>query len=151
MNSPSLREFVDRALETRRIRFGDLRRLQRDILPGRISSPEEALLLLELDRAVRIADRDWSDYLVGMVRDYVIWGTAPAGILDRAKADWLMAAVSNGGLTKNGRAIFREVARKAPTIEEEAGQTLAAPKRPVSEAVPEPPERVLPEVDDVAA
>ena len=120
MNSPSLREFVDRALETRRIRFGDMRRLQRDILPARIASREEAMMLIKLDRAVHAADRDWSDYLVGTVRDFVIWGLPPAGVLDRDKAAWLLSAVSDGGLTKNGRAIYREVAREARRIDDGA-------------------------------
>ena len=56
MNSPSLREFVTDALEARRIRFGDLRRLQRDVLPARLATREEAEMLVDLDRSVRTAD-----------------------------------------------------------------------------------------------
>ena len=79
MNSPSLRQFVDHALESRRIRFGDLQRLRRDVLPGRVASREDAELLLCLDRSIRTADRDWGDYLVAAVRDFVIWGMEPVG------------------------------------------------------------------------
>jgi len=118
MNSPSLREFVDHALETRRIRFGDLRRLQRDILPARITSREEAQMLIGLDRAVRNADRDWSDYLVVTVRDFAIWGLAPFGIIDHDKAEWLMAALADGGITKTGRILAREVAGAAPQVDD---------------------------------
>src|SRR5688500_12091527 len=125
MNSPSLREFVDRALVSRRISFGDLRRLQRDILPGRIASREEAQMLIELDRVVTTVDRDWSDYLVVTVRDFLVWGLPPAGVLNRQKADWLLSALSNGGLTKNGRTIFREVAREARRIDDDVNVTSA--------------------------
>lgn len=130
MNSPSLREFVDHALLTRRIRFGDLRRLQRDILPARIASREEAEMLLHLDRAVRSADRDWCDYLVATVRDFVVWGMPPVGSVDSAKAEWLSALLSHGGLTKAGRLIVREVVRDARRIDDDALLALSGrPKR----------------------
>ena len=59
--SPSLRDFVSKAVEHDRILFGDLRRLQRDILPARITTREEAEALIALDR-VRRADRAWRAY-----------------------------------------------------------------------------------------
>jgi hypothetical protein len=51
INSP-LHVFARRVRETGRINFGDVKRLQRDILPDGISSREEAELLLTLDRIV---------------------------------------------------------------------------------------------------
>ena len=62
--SNSLREFVSKALENERILFGDIRRLQRDILPACITSRDEVEALLALDRLVERADRDWREYLV---------------------------------------------------------------------------------------
>ena len=120
MTSQSLRQFVDHALEVRRIRFGDLQRLRRDVLPGRIASREDAEMLLGLDCSVRAADRDWGDYLVAAVRDFVIWGMEPIGAVNGEKAAWLFAAVSDGGPTRNGRAIFREVTREARLMDEDA-------------------------------
>ena len=52
MSGTPLQDFVCRALEHKRISFGDLRRLQRDILPDRITTREEAEILLALDRSV---------------------------------------------------------------------------------------------------
>jgi hypothetical protein len=49
MSGTSLRDFVSRAVEHKRIRFGDLRRLQRDILPARITGLEQAEVLIALD------------------------------------------------------------------------------------------------------
>ena len=48
MSGTSLRDFVLRAVEHKRKRFGDLRRLQRDILPARITTPEQAKVLIAL-------------------------------------------------------------------------------------------------------
>ncbi len=119
MNSTtSLRDFVSHARESGRIRFADLRRLQRDILPARITTCEEAELLIALDRAVRTADRDWSDYLVVTVRDFVIWGIPPVGAVDHDKAEWLVRALSSGGVTKAGLRIAREVAREASQVDD---------------------------------
>ncbi len=44
--STTLRDFVLNAVEMNRIRFADLRRLQRDILPYRITTQQEAEMLL---------------------------------------------------------------------------------------------------------
>ena len=116
MRSTLLRDFVAQAREANRIRFGDVRRLRRDILPARIATREEAELLIDLDRSVSTVDRGWSDYLVMTVRDFTIWGTPPIGVVDRDKAEWIIAALSNGGVTKNGRAIARGVAAAAPHV-----------------------------------
>ena len=103
-------------------------------------------MLIALDRAVKAADRDWSDYLVTAVRDFVIWGLPPAGVLDREKADWLLATLSNGGLTKNGRTIFREVSREARRIDDDA------PLAPVAERKAQAPgEGDLPVFNHAAA
>jgi hypothetical protein len=69
MINPSLQAFATRALNTGRISFGDVKRLQRDILPDGISSREEAELLLTLDRTVSRADRSFADWLVAMMVD----------------------------------------------------------------------------------
>ena len=49
MSSPSLREFVSHARAAGRIRFADMRRLQRDVLPARLTTCEEAEALIALD------------------------------------------------------------------------------------------------------
>jgi hypothetical protein len=113
MTKTSLREFVEQVSDAGRIRFGDLRRLQRDLLPSRITSCEEAELLIALDRAARKFDRDWNGYFVSAVRDFVVWGLEPIGQVDRAKAEWLLRVLSNGGITRRGRTIAREVVQDA--------------------------------------
>ena len=89
-----LREFASKALEAKRIRFADLRRLQRDVLPCRITNRVEAEVLLALDGTVVRADRDWTDYVVPAVVEFAIWGLEPIGRIDQDKAAWLAAAAS---------------------------------------------------------
>jgi hypothetical protein len=50
--SGTLRDFARAALDSNRIRFGDVRRLQRDILPSRITTREEAEVLIALDGGI---------------------------------------------------------------------------------------------------
>jgi hypothetical protein len=80
--STTLRDFVLNAVEMNRIRFADLRRLQRDILPYRITTREEVEMLLSLDATIERADRDWRQYLVPAVAQFAVWGLEPVGRID---------------------------------------------------------------------
>jgi hypothetical protein len=127
--SRTLRAFVDRILADERILFGDLRRLQRDILPARITTREEAEMLLFLDSAVRRVDREWNAYLTSTVRDFAIWGLHPAGSVDRAKAEWIATALSCADPAKTARAIIREIVHEARRIDDDARLELETAAR----------------------
>jgi hypothetical protein len=127
MSGTSLQDFVCRALEHKRISFGDLRRLQRDILPDRITTREEAEILLALDRSVDRADRSWRDYLVKAVRDFVIWGSPPAGHIDGDKAQWMMTALSSSS-AKTARALTLEIMRAGPEFDDDLRAVAAHPQ-----------------------
>ena len=104
MSGTSLRDFVSRTVEHKRIRFGDLRRLRRDILPARITTREQAEILIALDSSIDKADREWRRYLITTVRDFAIWGSPPAGRMDGDKAEWLAAALRTSSReSRNGR------------------------------------------------
>ena len=122
MSGTSLRDFVSRAVEHKRIRFGDLRRLQRDILPARITTREQAEVLIALDSFVDKADREWRRYLIATVRDFAIWGSPPAG------SEWLIAALRTSS-PKTAGAITREIVREAPEVDDEAVQALSVNPR----------------------
>jgi hypothetical protein len=62
--SSTLRDFASAASQSKRIRFGDLRRLKRDILPARITTREEVEVLIALDAVIERADREWRSYLI---------------------------------------------------------------------------------------
>ena len=70
MSKISLQNFTERTIAKGRIGFGDVRRLQRDILPEGISSREQADLLIALDRDIGRQDPAWIDWLVGALVDY---------------------------------------------------------------------------------
>jgi hypothetical protein len=116
--SGTLRDFARAAVESNRIRFGDVRRLQRDILPSRITTREEAEVLIALDGVIEKADRDWRDYLIRTVRDFAVWGLRPVGQVDREKAEWLIAILSSGVSRKTAGTIVREIVRAAALVDD---------------------------------
>src|SRR4051794_29040776 len=89
MINPSLQAFANKVQKTDRISFGDVKRLQRDILPDGISSREEAELLLTLEQSMGQADRAFGDWLVATMVDFVVWGMRPTGAVDADTAAWL--------------------------------------------------------------
>ena len=62
------------------IRYGDVRRLQRDYLPGGITNHEELELLISLNAKLVRADKAWAQWLVAAVAEFVANGEA-GGIL----------------------------------------------------------------------
>ncbi|WP_460449079.1 hypothetical protein [Alsobacter sp. SYSU BS001988] len=132
----ALHDFAAKALESNRISFGDLRRLQRDVLPQRIATTDEAELLLTVDGALARADRDWNDYLVEVVGEFTLWGMGPSGRITQAKADWLLAALA-AARAKTASAVLRQLATQAPQIDPDARIAGRAAAR--SRAVAAPP------------
>ena len=113
----TLREFVTKALLTKRIGFGDLRRLQRDILPDGITTREEAEVLIALDQAIERIDKAWTEALVSRVIRFVVWASDPPGTVDEEASAWLLAALSCGR-SKTALAIAREVVREAYDVDD---------------------------------
>jgi hypothetical protein len=138
MSNEKLQEIVTKTIAKGRISFGDVRRLQRDILPDGVSSREEVELLIALDRAVPRADRAFAEWLVPAVVDFVVWGERPTGLVERGAADWLTGILGQGGTpTKAARLIAREVAREAERVDETV-VTFAFDNAPAAPAAIEP-------------
>jgi hypothetical protein len=91
MSNTSLCAFVSKVRSNDRIRFGDLRRLQRDILPSGPSNREEVETLLDLDRSVERVDEGWPVYLATLIKDFVICNSVPPGYVDRRTAEWIVS------------------------------------------------------------
>jgi hypothetical protein len=139
MSSPSLQEFVSRTGAKSRITFGDVRRLQRDVLPDGISGREEAELLLRLDGQVTRADEAWADWLVAAITDFVVWGERPTGAVESEAALWLKSLLNTTGVpTKGARRIAREIRREAEQVAEPLRSYIPEPDIPGGElaAVP---------------
>src|SRR5215208_5382626 len=71
MDTTPLCVFVNKVRASNRIVFGDLRRLQRDVLPTGAPSREEIETLLSLDSLGQLND-DWPEYLITTVRSFVL-------------------------------------------------------------------------------
>ena len=113
MINSSLQVFANKVQQAGRISFGDVKRLQRDILPDGISSRDEAELLLTLEQSVGRADRAFGDWLVATMVDFVVWGTRPTGAVDAQTAAWLAPFLAGPSSTKAMRRLAQELAREA--------------------------------------
>src|SRR3954447_17836389 len=96
MSRASLREFISGVLVHKRLRFGDLRRLQRDVLPTGITTREEAEALITLDQTLSKVDVDWPAYLAAAVKDFVVSTSDPVGCVIGEIAVWLVIQLSSG-------------------------------------------------------
>jgi len=117
MSRASLREFISSVLVRKRLRFGDLRRLQRDVLPTGIATREEAEALITLDQALSKADVDWPAYLTTAVRDFVVSTSNPARCVDGETAAWLVSQLSSSQ-PRTALAIAREIVLEANEVDE---------------------------------
>ena len=123
MINSSLQAFANNVQKAGRISFGDVKRLQRDILPDGISSRAEAELLLSLDQTVSQADRAFADWLVAMMVEFVVWGLRPTGTVDAEIAAWLTPFLAGQRATKTMRRLARELAAEA----QQGGTALPSP------------------------
>jgi hypothetical protein len=112
MDNAKLHEFVTNAAVRSQITFGDVRRLQRDYLPGGVSTREEAELLISLDGRVDRADRAWTDWLVTAILDFAASNERPAAGLEGDSRERLKTLLASAGTsTKATRKIAREIRR----------------------------------------
>src|SRR5436190_1144937 len=88
-----LNDMADEIRVRGRIGFGDVRRLERDILPHGVNCREEAEILIRLDRETARADRAWNEWFVAVMVDYVVWSERPTAIVNEQAAMWLSAAL----------------------------------------------------------
>src|SRR5215210_6175354 len=111
MDTTPLCVFVTKVTASNRIVFGDLRRLQRDVLPAGATSREEIETLLSLDSVGQV-DEDWPGYLVETVVQFVLSRSTPPGCVDEDTAAWLVEALS-AARAKSAAAIVRALLQEA--------------------------------------
>lgn len=58
---------------------------------------DEAEAIIAVNRRIRAPDAAWADFFVEAVAEFVVNGAEPAGYVDEAKADWLMARLDRDG------------------------------------------------------
>jgi hypothetical protein len=118
-----------KALELNRISFGDLRRLQRTVLPHGLLTREQAEVLIALEQTIARTDKAWAGYLVAALTDFVVWRSSSPGRVEPETAVWLVASLSCGRPTRTTGMIARAIVREAQHCEEPLlGFALSSPK-----------------------
>lgn len=112
MNNSKLQDFVTDSAARSRITFGDVRRLQRNYLPGGVSTCEEAEMLIRLDGVVSRADKAWTDWLVSAIVDFAMSGEQPVDGVESGTRERLKSVLA-GASTKAARRLRREIRRTA--------------------------------------
>jgi hypothetical protein len=110
MISENLQAFVAAVIANGQIRYGDVRRLERDILPGGFSCSEEAELLVALNAQLVRADRAWTQWLVAAVAEFVAKEEESGHPMKEAAGAWL-GRLGAPASTRFGRAIARKIRR----------------------------------------
>lgn len=59
--------------------------------------PAEADAIFDLNTAIKATSREWVDFFVEAMKQYVVHQQAPVGFVDDAKAAWLMARIDSDG------------------------------------------------------
>jgi hypothetical protein len=137
-----LQGFVTQTAARSQITFGDVRRLQRDCLPGGITAGEEVERLLWLDSTVSRADKAWSQWLVAAVADFAL----RSGVTEDGVAEWLrhLTAANAEGTTVRPR-ILRQIShakRRSPaTAGSSADESNAEPAAADTSPCEKPAER----------
>lgn len=148
MSNLSLSEFLGKVAASGRVSFGDVQRLQRDILPHGIGDRAEAEALFDLDRRAARADPAWSAWLVAATVDFVVWAQRPTGVVEEDAARWLAGALAGDGAvaSRTARRIAREIAEEAQAFQNDALVALAGLAKPVG-----PTPRLQPSAENALA
>jgi hypothetical protein len=125
MERSELSDFVQQVISRGRITYGDIKRLQRKVLPDGVMTREEAEALLILDRTVARMDPTWAAYLSDTIVDFVVWGCRPTGYVDRETARWLETLLGVKS-TKAARRILREVLHEAEGVDDVLRDSMRA-------------------------
>jgi hypothetical protein len=135
MTTEKLQDFAASVMMRRRLTFGDVRRLQRDYLPGGITTREDAEMLIALSDRLMRADKAWAQWLVVALARYLRsqQGSEPS-IQDAARVGVETLLAASPAATALGRRIARAIRRELPKLM--ASEIGNAPQHRASEAQP---------------
>jgi hypothetical protein len=111
MINGKLQEFVCNVVGKGQISYGDVRRLQRNHLPGGITNREELELLISLTARLVRADRAWAQWLVAAIAAFVAKREPGEHPITEAADEWVGRLLAES-TTSLGRKIARKVRRE---------------------------------------
>lgn len=115
MINGKLPEFVCDVIAKGQIRYGDVRRLQRDYLPGGITNRRELELLISINAKLVRADKAWVQWLVAAVAEFVAKEEAGERPIEEATDECvgrLLATSTTRFGCRIGRQVRRELGRR---------------------------------------
>jgi hypothetical protein len=105
---------VDTAIDVTALPESAMRAVRESTQARAMVSREEAEFLFLIDRSGHVGGNDWFPVAVKAVRDFIVWGSQPAGQVSEADVDWLIGLVGDRP-TAFGRAVVFAVVREAET------------------------------------
>jgi hypothetical protein len=126
MQNTPFQAFIGKVRASRRLLYGDLQRLQRNVLPKGIQDRHQAEALIALDGVLERFDDGWTGFLAGALKAFVLSNSARPGMVDRETADWL-ASVLGHLSPKAAAGIAREIILEARQVD---GTLLTFVERP---------------------
>lgn len=111
MINGKLQEFVCNVIAKGQIRYGDVRRLQRDYLADGITAREELELLISTNERIVRADRAWVQWLVASVAKFVGTPEVREDPIKEADIEWVRSVLA-ASTTSLGRRIARQIRRE---------------------------------------
>lgn len=148
MINEKLQEFVCNVVAKGQMSYGDVRRLQRDYLPGGVANCEELELLISLNTRLVRADKAWAQWLVASVVEFIAKREVRERPSKEAIGKWLdrpLAALTTSVGRRIARRVRCELARQHSI--QSTGSDQCPPDRIGTCNVRQPSHTGMPETD----
>ena len=93
----ALHELAERLKAAGTISAEDTLALRRQMWPDGTIAVDEAELVFALNDSVASTSREWTDFFVEALCEFVVCQQIPRGYVDEAKAEWLVARIARDG------------------------------------------------------
>ena len=85
------RSIISAMILGRKVTAMDVAWLRREVFADGAVSREAADELFEVERAGVAKTPEWTELLVEMITEHVVWQSRPTGVVDEKQAEWLIA------------------------------------------------------------
>ena len=85
------RTIISAMIHGRKVTAQDVMWLRREVFADSEVTRETADELFAVARAGLVNAPEWAEFFVEMITEHVVWQARPTGVVDDAKAEWLLA------------------------------------------------------------